>query len=612
MKNMIFNLLVTISLVFGFGCSKSAETTSEEKVLLPTASVSVDGMGPLESVINTGEQGGWSITKDNGKLWLGNNSDENAIRYYYAPNQDGEQRGASVRVDVSNASSKGRAGLLYGYQNSPVEYWLVVLSKDGALEIFRRDGGGLAMRSSQTVGPPKNGVYTLNIQEAGRKLTINVNGASTGNIESDSVGKGAFGVAALSTGRFGFDGFRQYSNSAMGMDQIKQNVVSPVQESGRPAANVAVPKNSPSKKPTGHAVEFSEKVVRDEGRQNFPAFTVLVPKDWKLEGYVRSAGPALFNIPYISDVTVKAPNSNFVHFYPNLEFGYNDQVNGIPMKQVFDGRFFMRMPDNLGQVWTYLANLDPERSITNINIVSEEVVPDATQYVRKAAVSLYQGAAQYNQESGFSGTRFTFDTHVRRLVIRYNYKGKSLEEILFATLSSSIVRYQNGSVKAAMWGLQHMYSIGGPVGTGFLEDPLLATIVRSRRVNPDWAYAIDLFYKNQRDIILKQGLAAIAASNNNWKNTRQTESEDVLDISFNGWKKRSGMRDTGHANSINGIHERTTYATPSGGQVNLPSYYQQAYTDGQGNYVLHNDANYQINTDSNFNQRNWQQIQPAQ
>jgi hypothetical protein len=35
------------------------------------------------------------------------------------------------------------------------------------------------------------------------------------------------------------------------------------------------------------------------------------------------------------------------------------------------------------------------------------------------------------------------------------------------------------------------------------------------------------------------------------------------------------------------------------------------YADGQGNFVLHNDANYQINTDPAFNSRDWQRIEPV-
>ena len=162
-----------------------------------------------------------------------------------------------------------------------------------------------------------------------------------------------------------------------------------------------------------------------------------------------------------------------------------------------------------------------------------------------------------------------------------------------------------------MWNLNNMYSVGGAPGSGFLEDPVLATVVRSRRINKDWAYAIDQFYQNRKQMIIREGIAPAAAARNSWQNTRSTQSEDVLDISFNGWKKRNSLNNAGHSSTINSIHERTTYATPSGSQVNLPSYYRQVYTDGNGNYILHNNANYQINSDPRFNQQNWQQINPV-
>ncbi|MCM8539593.1 MAG: hypothetical protein NE328_04910 [Lentisphaeraceae bacterium] len=607
MAKQIHYLLFICGLIFVGACSKDSSESSLD-------------MGALNQVIQEGESDGWLISKKTGKLWLQNKLDSNAIRYYYAPTPsgNGSERSASVSVNLNKASTTGKAGLLYGYDTSSKNYWLIVINAQGVLEVYRRDEMGVAMRSSQTVSSTANGEYKIEIHESGHLLSIKVNGNASGSIESDSIGRGAFGIAAFSSGEFAFNNFKQ---SASGnTDGIKQDLPRPsIVNNVEPKNNIneSLPKpntvsNPQSKnKVNGNAVEFSEETIRDEGRQNFPAYTILVPKGWELKGFVKAPNPSLFNIPHFSDIIIKAPDGRFVHYYPFMEFGYNDQAKGVPMKQAFDGRFYMRMPKSLGQFWTYLVSLSPNEPISNIQIVSEEVLKDATQYVQKIAQEQYQQANIYNQQSSIDQTRFVFDIQVRRLIVRYHYEGKEYEEVIFATWGHSTVWHPNGTVKAAMWNLNNMYSIGGAPGSGFLDDPVLATVVRSRKVNKDWAYAIDGFYKNRRGIIIKQGMAAIAASKNSWKNTAVSQSEDVLDISFKGWKKRNGMNDAGHSNSVNGVHERTTYSTPSGSQVNLPSYYQQVYTDGQGNYILHNDANYQINSDSNFNQRSWQQIQPV-
>ncbi len=183
-----------------------------------------------------------------------------------------------------------------------------------------------------------------------------------------------------------------------------------------------------------------------------------------------------------------------------------------------------------------------------------------------------------------------YDIQTIRLVVRYTEAGKRMGSTTFTTFSNTTVIDANGAVKSAMWTLNGTYSVGGPVGSGYLEDPALLAIVRSKRHDPDWLYAVDQFYKKRRNIIIREGIAKAAAAQG-WKNTSSKTSVDVLDVGFNGWKKRNALSDTGQAKQINMIHERTTYVKPSGGQVNLPSFYKHAYTDNQGNYVLYNDAN---------------------
>jgi hypothetical protein len=231
--------------------------------------------------------------------------------------------------------------------------------------------------------------------------------------------------------------------------------------------------------------------------------------------------------------------------------------------------------------------------------------------VRQVNQQSYAGADDYNRQWGHTGERFVYDIHRRRLTVSYDKDGMRLEETSFATVASSIVQFPGGGVKNAMWSLGDFYAVGGPPGSDYVNDPELMAVVRSIRMNPDWAYAIDQWYKGQRELIIREGMARIARDNRQWSNTRATQTEDVLDISFNGWKSRNAANDAGHSSSVNAIHERTIYATPSGGTVNLPSFYNNVYTNGLGDYVLHNDAFYQINNDPTFNSQQWQRIEPA-
>ncbi len=354
------------------------------------------------------------------------------------------------------------------------------------------------------------------------------------------------------------------------------------------------------------SVVMKEHYVRDASRNGAPAFAVLVPQGWKTEGGITQV-PAYSVLPYYGVFEMKAPDGRAVSFAPMFEFGYSDYAR-VPNFQPHKGRPFLRIPNSLGEFLVIAAQQDPEGKMTDIRIVSEELVEDATKMVRERNRPIYQMHQMESQKNAALGETWNYDIHVRRLVMQFTENGKRLESTVFATISHTAITLPNGSVKEAKWNIWDSYSVTGLINTEYTSDPVLAAIVRSWRPNPDWLYVIDQWQKGKRNQIYREGLAAAAAAQQAWSNTRGKQTEDVLDISFNGWKKREGIKDAGQAAVVNMIHEQTTYAKPGGGQVNLPSFYQNVYSNGQGTYVLHNDANYNINTDPMFNNFDWQKL----
>jgi hypothetical protein len=361
---------------------------------------------------------------------------------------------------------------------------------------------------------------------------------------------------------------------------------------------------------TSGAVLMKPVTVPDPARSNMPAYRLLVPDGWTVEGGVSAVPSGYHMIPYLSDVTIQSPDKRGVRFWGINEFGYADGISLNPFTP-YMGRPFMPPQQSLGDFWRLLFQINPAPGVTDLEIVAEEMLPEATQLVRQQLSALYQSTAQENASLAMSGERKTFDAHARQLVIRYKDEGTPVEATIFASVRHSMYFYPNGRIRAAMWNLDNMYAVFGPVGTDYLNDPLLAAVVRAREESPDWQVAVQQWYLMKNRQIVAEGQARIASAARSAAEARTTQSDDVLDISFNGWKKRNAMNDAGQSSTINSIHERTTYATPSGNSVNLPSFYQNVYTDQQGNYILHNDANYQINTDPAFNSRDWQRIEPA-
>jgi hypothetical protein len=288
-----------------------------------------------------------------------------------------------------------------------------------------------------------------------------------------------------------------------------------------------------------------------------PAMELLLPKGWEIEGGVQQAPPAYSMIPYMADITVKAPDKRAVRFYGILEFGYAD---GIQLQSFtpYQGRPFMPLFSSLGDFWKHLVRVAPHPDYTDVRIVKEERLPELTRMVQDQLSSLYRSAEQENMQLQMTGQRKSFDVHARKLVIQYKDKGVPVEATIFATVRHAIYYNPGGSIRAAMWNLDNMYAVAGPVGTDYLNDPVLAAIVRSKRNNPDWNATVQQWYLMKNRQIVREGRARIAAAARQAATVQTSKSDDILDMSFNSWKRRNEMNSAGHSSTINSIHEETT------------------------------------------------------
>lgn len=370
----------------------------------------------------------------------------------------------------------------------------------------------------------------------------------------------------------------------------------------------ARPKERDEARSEEKAVLLEEREITDPARGDMVAYRLLVPEGWELEGGVTKVGRAYSMIPTISDVTVRAPDGRGARFYSLLEYGWADGVPARP-GTAWDGRPLFPIPETLGEHWRRMFELFPAKGVSDLEVVSEKRELKATRKLRELLKPLFEAARQEDLQLRPMGQSHTFKAEARRLVIRYRQDGEPIEATIFACLQEAIYRNPDGSIRAAMWNLDHTYAVFGPPGSDYLNDPVLAAVVRSRRETPEWREALQRWYLAKNQQIVQQGQAALAAAARSAATSRASQSSDVLDISFQGWKSRNAAGDTSQAKLVSAIHERTTYAQPGGGTVDLPSYYQNVYTDGQGHYVLHDDANWEINADHDWNGREWTRME---
>lgn len=129
------------------------------------------------------------------------------------------------------------------------------------------------------------------------------------------------------------------------------------------------------------------------------------------------------------------------------------------------------------------------------------------------------------------------------------------------------------------------------------------------QINPQWIQVHNRYYSNlsqQSNAGHQKRMAAINAQGQASRNIGNTYSS-IIDDSHDSWKRRNGITDAGHSNSINsGVWERSTVTNPNTGQS-----YQ---VEGQNNYYYGNNNNeyvgtdnvlYNPNIDNSMNNQDW-------
>lgn len=156
-------------------------------------------------------------------------------------------------------------------------------------------------------------------------------------------------------------------------------------------------------------------------------------------------------------------------------------------------------------------------------------------------------------------------------------------------------------------------------------EQVLATLKSSFRTNPEWQQAIDGYFANLRqhqDRMHHQRMAAIAqqtqantaAHNQRMRNiqaqgaantARHNERMGNMDASMRSWESQQSSNDRIHSSFVKTIREVETYRDGNG-TVELSSGYDQAWSRGDGTYILSNSPGF--DPSSVFQDQNWQEM----
>lgn len=157
---------------------------------------------------------------------------------------------------------------------------------------------------------------------------------------------------------------------------------------------------------------------------------------------------------------------------------------------------------------------------------------------------------------------------------------------------------------------------------------ILATVKASYRTNPAWKQAVDTFFArmaNQQEIVNRQRIAAIDAqtqANTAAHNQRMNDIQEqgaantanfnqrmaTMDTQMRSWESQQAGQDRTQTAFIKTIREVETY-NDGNGVVELSSGYNQAWSRGDGTYILSNSPSFDPR--AALQDQNWQEMKPT-
>jgi hypothetical protein len=165
-------------------------------------------LGPLTPQLQLGAFAPWMAQAEGTAYVLSNTTDPSAVTYFWVGNPAEEgRRTIAVDVDLREGAEGSGAGLLYGFQEEPRSYFLLMLRPGGTVALVQRTPEGFEERMGIGGDQVKPGINRLEIRERGKEIDILLNGTNIGAIGNDLIGRGGVGIVATGTGTFAFSNF---------------------------------------------------------------------------------------------------------------------------------------------------------------------------------------------------------------------------------------------------------------------------------------------------------------------------------------------------------------------------------------------------------------------
>jgi hypothetical protein len=348
--------------------------------------------------------------------------------------------------------------------------------------------------------------------------------------------------------------------------------------------------NKEGAKKNSSVLKFKKFNYIDKEGAGIEAFHFLMPADWRFEGGIRwvldkptmpaSVGFRVFDPRGTAEFEV-FPNQNF--FWTN-----NPTILSLfpAGSRYFGNEIRQPVPAQKALVAIVLPRF--RQRYGGMKIIKQQDVPEL-------AKAVGAGAPQAGA---------TTSADAAKVRIEYQKNGVMMEEEIYCVVETMTFSTQSmyGPVSSTYWFTEYLFSFKAEKGKGEPFVKVLQTIAYSFRLNPAWyaKYSRMIEYLAQRQIRQIQSVGQISRMLSQMSD--QMSRENLAQF-----EKRQAVNDKLSENFSDYVRGVDKYIDPYEGKaVDMPSGYNHAWVNNNGEYIVTDNPNFNPNVESNLH---WQEMQ---
>lgn len=331
--------------------------------------------------------------------------------------------------------------------------------------------------------------------------------------------------------------------------------------------------------------------------QPVPAFSVLLPKGWKIDGGIQwNISATCMTEVVFNRLTARSEDGSMsFHMFPNANWEWFDDPMMQQAKQMSAQMGSpgcpMARPLNAAQ---FLRSVLVPREFPGGRIASIEPNEAVTRALREQA-------RQANAMFAGSAIELSAEAASAKLLLPNDRVGRAVASVMqFRSTMYSPLSGQNTSSYTCA--AENLMAFQAPAANEAEGERLFATIMASIRINPVWLQAIQQMFMNVHQIQMQ----GVRDRSRIW---RETQNE-IGQMRAESWQRQQESRDRIAGQWSQAIRGVEDWKDPHTGEVTeLTSGYSDAWSDGSGSYLLSSDPNFDPNQAL---QQGWRRMERSQ